>query len=148
MADLARNRKAFHDYEVTETIEAGIALVGTEVKSCRGHNVNLGDGYATVEEGEVMLHHVHISPYDKAHRDNHDPMRPRRLLLHKSEIRKLVAATRQKGMTLIPLAVYLKGPRIKVALGVCRGKSHADKRETLKRKDDERQMRQAVRRKG
>ena len=147
MSELAKNRKAFHDYEVLETYEAGIALAGTEVKSCRDHGVNLMDGYATVDDGQVTLHNVHISPYAKGHRDNQPPTRNRRLLLHKAEIRKLATATQQKGLTLVPLAFYLKQQRIKVSLGVCRGKSTVDKRDSLKRKDDEKRMRQLMRQK-
>jgi SsrA-binding protein len=140
MSDIARNRKAFHDYEVLETIEAGIALVGTEVKSCRASQVQLLDGYAVIRQGEIWLLNVHITPYSHGNRANHEPMRERRLLLHKREIAKLKLATDQRGQTLIPLAMYYKSGKVKVALGLCRGKRQADKR------DSKRAMQQAMRR--
>lgn len=146
MPSLVKNKKAYHDYEVLEKIEAGIDLQGTEVKSCREKNIAMTDGYASIENGEVILHNVHIAPYNKARPEmNHEPTRDRRLLLKKSEIRSLARETLQKGCTLVPLSFYLKRHLVKVELGVCRGRQKGDKREALRRKDDERQMRQLSR---
>jgi SsrA-binding protein len=131
---LAKNEKARHDYNVLETFEAGIQLVGTEVKSCRAGNVSLQESYARVEEGELWLKSAHIAEYEAGNRNNHDPKRSRRLLMHKREIRKLLQATDAKGLTIVPLSMYFKGPNIKVELGLCRGKAKQDKRETLKQK--------------
>lgn len=144
MADLATNRKAFHNYHVQDKLEAGIALVGTEVKSCRARNISMADAYARVEKGEVFLHNVHISPYEQANQFNHDPTRPRKLLLHRTEIRKLIAATREKGLTLVPLAFYMKRGRVKVALGICRGKTKGDKRDAIRKKESDRALRRVV----
>ena len=134
MKTLAQNKKARHDYIVTETFEAGIQLVGTEVKSCRAGNVSLQESYARVENSELWLKNAHIAEYEAGNRNNHDPKRNRRLLMHKREIRRLLQATDAKGLTLVPLKMYFKGPNIKVELGLCRGKAKQDKRETLKRK--------------
>ena len=142
---IAKNRKALHDYEVLETLEAGIALTGTEVKSCRARNVPLQDACALVENGEVLLHNAHINEYEMGNRFNHEPKRVRKLLVHRSEIRKLKQQTEQKGFTLVPLSFYLKRGKVKVSLGVCRGKTLGDKRQTLRRKEDERAMRRALR---
>jgi SsrA-binding protein len=131
---LAKNKKARHDYTVLETFEAGIQLVGTEVKSCRAGNISLQESYARVEESELWLKGAHIAEYEAGNRNNHDPKRPRRLLMHKREIRKLLQATDAKGLTIVPLSMYFKGPNIKVELGLCRGKAKQDKRETLKQK--------------
>ena len=143
--NLARNKKAFHDYEILEKFEAGIQLLGTEVKSCRAHNLNLTEGYAKVQDGELWLCNVHIAHYKQGNRFNHEVRRPRRLLLHKREIRRLKQATEAKGLTVAPLAVYLKGQHIKVELGLGRGKSKHDKRETIKRQIHRREAREAVR---
>ncbi len=143
--NLARNKKAFHDYEILEKFEAGIQLLGTEVKSCRAHNLNLTEGYAKVQDGELWLCNVHIAHYKQGNRFNHEVRRPRRLLLHKREIRRLKQATEAKGLTVVPLAVYLKGQHIKVELGLGRGKSKHDKRETIKRQIHRREAREAVR---
>ncbi len=144
MADLARNRKAFHDYFIDDTFECGIALLGSEVKSCRDHNITMTDAYAEVINGEVFLRNVHISVYEKASYTNHEPTRMRKLLLNKREIRKLATMTNQKGFTLIPLAFYLKNRLIKVKLGVCRGKKQHDKRQSMKERDSKRTMQKAV----
>ncbi|HQK22172.1 MAG TPA: SsrA-binding protein SmpB [Candidatus Latescibacteria bacterium] len=143
---ITKNRKAFHDYSILETTEAGIALVGTEVKSLRLGNVNLKDSYARVERGEVVLYGLHISPYDHGNRYNHDPERPRKLLLHRREIGSLKSRTEEKGLTLVPLSLYFKGGRAKVELGLAKGKQIHDKRETLRRREIEMDMEQAIRR--
>lgn len=142
---LARNKKARHDYEVLEKMEAGIALTGTEVKSCREHNISLQESYASVVDGEVKVFNMHISQYRNGNIHNHEPKRTRRLLLHKAEIRKCNEQVGRKGLTLVPLSMYLKRGRVKVCLGVCRGKTKGDKRQTLKRREDERSMRRAMR---
>lgn len=142
---LATNRKARHDYEVLETYEAGIELVGTEVKSCRAGHISLQEAYAQVENGQVWLYQMTIDPYTFGNRFNHDPRRDRRLLLHKAEIVKLTQQTAQKGLTLIPLRVYLKHGFVKVQLGLCKGKNVVDKRDTLKRKTADREMSRAIR---
>ena len=144
MADLARNRKAFHDYQVLEKLECGMVLRGTEVKSCRAGNISFADSYGRVVSGEVYLYNIHISEYEQGNRENHEPKRTRKLLLHKSEIRKLIIATQKKGLTLIPISVYLRKGKIKVGLGICRGKSKADKREVMKRKQDEKEFKKIV----
>ena len=143
---ITKNRKAFHDYSILETTEAGIALVGTEVKSLRLGNVNLKDSYARVERGEVVLCGLHISPYDHGNRYNHDPERPRKLLLHRREIGRLKSRTEEKGLTLVPLSLYFKGGRAKVELGLAKGKQIHDKRETLRKRETEMDMEQAIRR--
>ena len=145
MTTLAKNRKAYHEYEILEKFEAGIELVGTEVKSCRARNISLADAHARVEDGEVWLQGVHIAPFAQGNRSNHDPRRSRKLLLHKREIRKLHQATQAKGMTLVPLRFYLKHRRVKVEIGIGRGKSKHDKRETMKRKTFEEEARRAMR---
>jgi SsrA-binding protein len=141
---IASNKKAFHDYFVLDKWEAGISLSGTEVKSSREGRVNLKDSYAAIKGGEAFLLNCHISPYSHGNRENHDPTRTRKLLLHKNEIRKLIGKTNEKGLTLIPLRVYLKHGRIKVELGLARGKKQYDKRETERRKEAERETRKAV----
>jgi SsrA-binding protein len=128
---LARNRKALHEYHIEETWETGIALIGPEVKSVRAGAVSLAEAFASVEGGEVWLRDMHISPYEPASRENADPTRPRKLLLHRSEIRKLIGATQQKGFTLVPLDVYLRDGKVKVTLALARGKKLHDKRETV-----------------
>lgn len=127
---IAQNKKAYHDYFVDESYEAGIALSGTEVKSVRLGQVNLKDSYCSVEKGELFVRGMHISPYEKGNIFNKDPLRVRKLLMHKKEILKLASATEQKGYTLVPLSLYFKGSRVKMKIGVCRGKKLWDKRDT------------------
>ena len=143
---LATNKKAFHEYFILDKLEAGIALLGTEVKSIREGRINLKDSYAAVRKEETFLHNCHISPYSHGNRENHDPLRPRKLLLHHKEIRKLIGKTQEKGLTLIPLRVYLRRGKIKVELGLARGKKLYDKRETERRKEAERESRAAMKR--
>ena len=137
----ATNRKAFHDYFVEERYEAGIELFGTEVKSIRQGTVNLKDSYLVIHEGELFAKNVHISPYEKGNIFNRDPLRPRRLLMHKKEILKLRSLTERDGYTLIPLSLYLKKGRVKVEVGVCRGKKLYDKRDSEKLRELERENR-------
>lgn len=137
---VATNRKARFNYEILETYEVGIELKGTEVKSVRAGKVNLGEGYATVDNGEVFLKQVHISPYEQGNIFNVDPLRVRKLLLHKSEIKKLIGETTQKGYSLIPLSMYLKKGKVKVQLALARGKKNYDKRESLAKKDAQRKI--------
>lgn len=134
------NRRARHDYEIIETIEAGIELKGSEVKSLRGGQVNLKDSYARVENGEIWLVGCHISPYTHGSVFNHDPLRPRRLLLHKDEIRRIERKIVERGYTLIPLSLYFKRGKVKVELALARGKTLVDKRETIKRKTAKREI--------
>lgn len=141
----ANNKKAFHDYFILEKFEAGMVLVGTEVKSIREARINLKDSYAMIKEGEAFLLNCHISPYSHGNRQNHDPTRPRKLLLHAKEIRKLIGKTQEKGLTLVPLRVYLRRGKIKVELGVARGKKLHDKRETERRKEMDQEARAAMR---
>ena len=136
----AQNRKAFHDYFVEERYEAGIELAGTEVKSIRAGTLNLKDSYCTVKEGELFVHGMHISPYEKGNIFNKDPVRPRRLLMHRREIRKLQALVKQDGYTLIPLSVYFKNARVKLEVGVCRGKKNYDKRAATAQRDARREI--------
>jgi len=135
------NRKALHDYFIIETYEAGIALKGTEVKSLRLGSANLQDGYAIIKKGELWLLGMHVSPFEKGNINNHDPRRERKLLMHKREIRRIIGKISEKGLTLVPLKVYLKRNIIKVEVGLARGKKTYDKRETIKKRDAERQMR-------
>ncbi|ABP66708.1 SsrA-binding protein [Caldicellulosiruptor saccharolyticus DSM 8903] len=141
---IATNRKAYHDYFIEETIEAGIELKGTEVKSVRLGHVNLKDSFARVENGEVFLYNMHISPYEKGNIFNVDPMRDRKLLLHKSEINRLAGYVQQKGYTLIPLKIYLKRGKIKVELAVAKGKKLFDKREAIAKRDAELEIRKKM----
>ena len=141
---IAQNRRARHEYEVEDTVEAGIALQGTEVKSCREGRANLSDAYAVVSEGEVWLLQCHISPYSHGNRENHDPMRPRKLLLHRAEIHRLDEAASQGGRTLVPLRLYFKHGLAKVEIAVGRGKKLFDKRASEAKRDVERHMRQEV----
>ncbi|MCS6771685.1 MAG: SsrA-binding protein SmpB [Kiritimatiellae bacterium] len=141
---LATNRKARHHYHILENIEAGIELRGSEVKSIRAGEVSLQEGYATVENGEVYLHGVRIQPYSHARAADQDPDRPRRLLLHRSQINRLLGLTAIKGHTLLPLDLHLRNGRIKVELGLARGKQLVDKRETLKRREADREARRAM----
>ncbi len=133
---LANNKKARHDYAVMETYEAGIELTGTEVKSCRGAKITILDGYAQVDNGQIWLHNVHIAHYDHGNMFNHKEKRQRRLLMHKSEILKISNQTKESGLTLIPLKVYLKRGLVKVLIGVCKGKNVYDKRHSLREKQD------------
>lgn len=144
MKTLAENRKARHDYQILETFEAGIALTGTEVKSCRARNISPADAYARVENGEIWLEGVHIAQYEGGNRANHDPRRPRKLLLHKREIRRLAQALDARGLALVPLKFYLSHGRVKVQLGLGRGKKQHDKRDTMRRKQHEAEARQAM----
>lgn len=143
---LARNRKALHEYHIEQTWEAGIALIGPEVKSVRAGALSLAEAFATVDGGEVWLRDMHISPYEPASRENADPTRPRKLLLHKKEIRKLIGAAQQKGYTLVPLDVYLRDGKVKVTLALARGKKLHDKREAVRKRDAEREVQRAMRR--
>jgi len=143
---LATNRKAFRDYEVIDRLEAGIELRGTEVKSMREGRFSLDQSHGRVENGQVYLYDFNILPYEFGNIHNHDPQRPKRLLLHKQEIVKLGAKLQIKGLTLIPLKAYLKHKRVKIQLGLCKGKNLHDKRETLKRKTADREAKQAMRR--
>ncbi|MGQ0560651.1 MAG: SsrA-binding protein SmpB [Gemmatimonadota bacterium] len=141
---VARNKKARHDYHIVETLEAGIVLSGPEVKSIRAGKASLAESFARVEGGEVWLHDMHVSPYDPASRWNPDPVRPRKLLLRAREIRRLIGASREKGLTLVPLDLYLSRGYVKVTLALARGKKLFDKRATLKRKVAEREIEKAV----
>ena len=141
---IAENRKAFHDFHMLETFEAGMALLGTEVKAIREGRVNLRDSFARVEDGEVWIYNVHISPYSHRGYANHDPTRRRKLLLHRQEIRKLIGKTVERGMTLVPTRMYFKNGRIKIAISLAKGKKAHDKRETIKRREADRETRAAV----
>jgi len=142
---VANNKKARHDYFIEEVYEAGIVLTGTEIKSVRGGKVSIKESYAKVENGEMIVYGMNISPYEQGNRFNVDPLRPRKLLLHKQEIRKLIGYTTQKGMTLIPLNMYInEDGRAKMELGVCRGKKNYDKRDDIAKKDAARKMDQAM----
>ena len=143
--NIVTNRKAFRDYEIIEKYEAGIELLGTEVKSIRAHKINLSDSYASVENGEVILHNLHISPYEQSGHSDHDPLRARRLLLHKKEIKRLFGLTMQKGFTLIPLRIYLKGPYVKIELATVRGRKMYDKRDKIAKKEADRAIERAHR---
>lgn len=141
---LAQNKKAYHDYNILETYEAGVALTGTEIKSVRAGKTTLRDGYARVRNGEAWLENVHITPYAEGNQFNVDPMRNRKLLLHKKEIHKLEVSLTEKGLTIVPLRMYLKHGYAKVLIGVAQGKKNYDKRESLKRKDQERDIQRAM----
>jgi len=141
---IAENRKAFHDYHILESFEAGIALLGTEVKGIREGQANLRDSYARVDKGEVWLFNVHINPYSHRGYVDHDPRRRRRLLLHKYEIRKLIGKTVEKGLTLVPTRLYFKNGKVKVSIALARGKQDHDKRETLRNREIDRETRAAV----
>ena len=141
---IADNRKAHHDYHLLESFEAGVALLGTEVKSIREGGVNLRDSFARIEGGEVWIYNVHIRAYSNRGYSDHEPTRRRKLLLHRQEIRKLIGKTVEKGMTLVPVRMYLKNGRIKVAISLAKGKKSHDKRETIKRRETERETRAAV----
>jgi SsrA-binding protein len=140
---VADNRKARHDYHIEESMEAGIALTGSEIKSVRAGRVNLRGSYARVINEEVLLYDAHISPYDQAY-EQHEPMRPRKLLLHRREINRLLGLVQQKGMTLVPLRIYFKGRLAKVELGVARGKKIYDKRQDMAQRDAQREIERAM----
>lgn len=144
---IAQNKKAYHDYFVEERIECGIALFGTEVKSIRLGKVNLKESWAQIRKGEVWVEGMHISPYEQGNIYNRDPLRDKKLLLHRSEIRKLDAQVMRQGYTLVPLELYLKDGRVKMELGVCRGKQVHDKRDTIAKRDSDREIRRALREK-
>ena len=141
---ITHNRKARHDYFIEDTIEAGIALQGTEVKSLRLGKVNIGDSFARIKDGEVFLHGMHISPYEQGNRFNHDPLRVRKLLLHKREINRLVGRTQEQGYTLIPLRLYFKRGKCKIELAVAKGKRKYDKRDAIAKKDAARRIERAL----
>ena len=143
----AQNRKAFHDYFVEARCEAGIELFGTEVKSIRAGTLNLKDSFCVAKDGEIYAYSLHISPYEQGNVFNRDPDRPKRLLLHKREIRKLHALQKQDGYALIPLSVYFKNSRVKVELGLCKGKKTYDKRDAVAKRDAKREMDRATREK-
>jgi SsrA-binding protein len=137
---MAENRRARHEFEILEVVEAGVALVGTEVKSLRQGRANLADAFARVEEGELWLYNCHVSPYDHGNRFNHEPLRKRRLLVHKKEILKLKSRMQEKGLTLVPLKLFFKGNWAKVELALGRGKQLYDKRETIAKRESQRQL--------
>ena len=141
---IAKNSKAYHDYFVEEKFEAGIELAGTEVKSIRMGNLNLKDSFCTIKDGQMTVLGMHISPYEKGNIFNKDPRRPRRLLMHKREIMRLFGRIKQDGYSLIPLSVYFKGPRVKVELGLAKGKKLYDKRESDAKRDAKREMDRAM----
>ncbi len=143
--DIASNRQASYRFNLLERFECGIVLTGTEVKSLRDGKAALKDGYATVEDGEVWLHNVHIPPYSPASRENHDPERDRKLLLHRREIERLVAKTKERGLTLVPTRLYFSGPRAKVEIALARGKDRHDKRESIREREMAREADRAMR---
>ncbi|MEC2055560.1 SsrA-binding protein SmpB [Peribacillus psychrosaccharolyticus] len=142
---LAQNKKAFHDFAIEETYEAGIVLVGTEIKAIRAGKVNLKDSFARIEDGELQLHNMHISPYDQGNQFNHDPLRTRKLLLHRKEINKLIGDTKETGYTIVPLKMYLKNGFAKVLIGLGKGKKQYDKRDDLRKKEAKRDIERAFR---
>ena len=144
----AQNRKAHHDYFVEDRYEAGIELFGTEVKSIRAGTLNLKDSYCTVKDGELFVHGMHISPYEKGNIFNKDPVRTRKLLMHKREIRKLHALIKQDGYTLVPLSVYFKDARVKLEVGLCKGKKNYDKRDTAAKRDAQREIERTMKFRG
>ena len=144
--DIATNRQASHRYHLLEKWECGMVLQGTEVKALRDGKAQIKDGYASVRDGEVWLHNVHIPPYGPASRENHEPERPRKLLMHKREIDRLIGKTREKGLTLVPTRVYFSGGRAKVEIALARGKDVGDKRQAIKEREMKREMERAIRR--
>ena len=144
----AQNRKAFHDYFVEDRYEAGIELFGTEVKSIRAGTLNLKDAYCTVKDGELFVHNMHVSPYEKGNIFNKDPVRTRKLLMHKREIRKLHALIKQDGYTLVPLSVYFKDARVKLEVGLCKGKKNYDKRDSAAKRDAQREIERTMKFRG
>ena len=145
---VANNRKARHLYHILETVEAGLVLMGTEVKSLRNGRANMGDSYAVVENGEVWLRNLHISPYEQGNQFNHEPLRKRKLLLHRGDIRRLIGKTQEKGLTLIPLKLYFRKGWAKVELALVKGKKTYDKRADIAKRDADRDMARAMSRKG
>jgi SsrA-binding protein len=145
-AQIAENRRARHDYFIEETFEAGLVLTGTEIKSIRKRSVNFTDAFARVENGEVFLYNMHIAPFEQGNRYNHDPLRTRKLLLHKKEINKLIGISKETGYTIVPLKMYIKNGYCKLLIGVGKGKKNYDKRESIKQRTADRQMQQALRR--
>ena len=145
---IAENRKALHDYHLLETFEAGMALVGTEVKAIREGRVNLRDSFARAEGGEIFVHNVHIGAYSSRGYADHEPLRPRKLLLHRHEIRKLVGKTTEKGMTMVPVRMYFLNGRVKIAISLAKGKKDYDRRETIKRREIDRETRAAIKERG
>ncbi len=145
---VARNRKARHEYEVLDSWEAGLVLKGTEVKSIRAGNVAFRDAHARAEAGEMWLHNLHIAPYEAANRWNHDELRPRKLLLHRDQIRRIGSRSEEKGLTIVPLDLYFRRGRAKVTLGLCRGRKHRDRREELKRRTMQREAERAMKNRG
>lgn len=143
--DIATNRQARFRYDLLEKWESGIALQGSEVKSLRDGKANLKDAYALVRDGEVWLHNMHIAPYGPAAGQGHDPERPRKLLMHKQEIERLIGKTQERGLTLVPTRIYFSGPRAKVELALARGKEQRDKRETIREREQKREMERALR---
>src|ERR671915_2077719 len=144
MKDIATNRQARHRYQILETWEAGLVLTGTEVKALREGKAQIKDGYASLRDGEVWLHNVHIPPYGPASRENHEPERPRKLLLHRREIDRLIGRTHEKGLTLVPTRLYFANGRAKVEIALARGKDVGDKRHALKEREMKREMERAV----
>lgn len=142
---LAQNKKAYHDFFIEETFEAGIVLQGTEIKSIRKGKANLKDSFAKIERGELYLYNMHVSPYEQGNRYNHDPLRTRKLLLHRKEINKLIGETKEVGFTIVPLKLYLKNGYCKVLIGLGKGKKQYDKREDLKKKEAKRDIERAFR---
>ena len=142
--DIATNRQASFRYDLLDKLEAGIVLTGTEVKSLRDGSAQIKDGYAQVREGELWLHNVHIPPYGPASRDNHDPERPRKLLAHRREIDRLVGRIQERGLTLVPTRIYFSGPRAKVEIALARGKDRFDKRESIKAREQRRDVERAM----
>ena len=145
---ISLNRKAFHDYFVEETYEAGIELVGTEVKSLRQGTVNIKDSYCSIDEGELFVIGMHISPYEKGNIYNKDPLRKRKLLMHKKEIIKLFSLVSKQGYSLVPISLYFKNSRIKMSVGLCKGKKLYDKREDIAKRDAKRNIDRAMKNKG
>ena len=145
MVDIATNRQARHRYNFLETWEAGLVLTGTEVKALREGKAQIKDGYASVRDGEVWLHNVHIPPYGPASRENHEPERPRKLLMHKREIERLIGKTREKGLTLVPTRIYFRDGRAKVEIALAKGKDVGDKRQAIKEREMKREMERAIR---
>ena len=146
MPDIATNRQARFRYHFLETWEAGLVLTGTEVKSLREGKAQIKDGYASVKDGEVWLHNVHIPPYAPASRPNHEPERPRKVLMHRGEIERLIGKTREKGLTLVPTRLYFRNGRVKVEIALAKGKDVGDKRQTIKDREMKREMERAIRR--
>ena len=140
---ISENRKARHNYHIDDVLEAGMVLKGTEVKSLRQGRVNLKDAYARIKHGEVFVHQMHIGPYPFAHYDNHEPLRPRKLLLHKREIKRLYGKVNEQGFTLVPLKIYFKAGKVKLQLALARGKRQYDKRQAIRRRDEQRELERA-----